>query len=144
GSVISSMLSAGRPSARTGSGSRWSSPGAVSSSVRRCMMAPHVERCGPGRGTCIPRPGPWSGGSAAASSCPTRAGGADVSVALERVLDLLPGLLEVRGDLVLLALGLESLVTGRAAGGGLDVALDALGGVLHLVVGTHGSSFNDG
>src|SRR6478672_1969402 len=52
---------------------------------------------------------------------------------LERVLDLLTGLLEVG-----LALGLEALVVGHLAGGLLGLAGHLVLGVVELVIETHG------
>src|SRR6478735_6319203 len=57
--------------------------------------------------------------------------------ALEGVLDLLAGLLDVGARLVALALGLELLVVGRLAGGFLRLALELVGLVVELVVQTH-------
>src|SRR2546427_706815 len=67
---------------------------------------------------------------------PTRSRGSPGS-ALERVLDLLPRLLEVGLGLVGLALGLEALLVGHIPPGFLGLALEVLRGVACLVIGTH-------
>src|SRR6478609_3062911 len=63
--------------------------------------------------------------------------GQDRPSALEGVLDLLAGLLDVGPGLVAPALGLELLVVGRLAGGFLRLALELVGLVVELVVQTH-------
>jgi len=52
---------------------------------------------------------------------------------LRGVLDVVAGLLHIRGGLVGLALGLQLLVVGGVADALLDVALGFFGGVLRLV-----------
>src|SRR5512144_398314 len=59
---------------------------------------------------------------------------------LERVLDLLAGLLEVALRLVGLALGLQPLVAGRLSGGVLGLARELLRLVLDLVYPAHRAS----
>src|ERR1700749_3197960 len=59
------------------------------------------------------------------------------SLLLERVLDLVPGLLDVALGLVGLAFGLQLLIVGGGAHAFLDLALDFGGLVSGLVLGSH-------
>src|SRR6478752_5012532 len=69
-------------------------------------------------------------------------GRGSVQGVLDGVLGLFAGLLDVRGRLIGLALGLQALIAGRPSGGLLDLAGGFLAGVLNLVSHAHRGSLS--